>query len=165
MATTEPIEVPEALEKEINKLIKHYPEKRSASLMILHALQDHFGYLSGPAIEWTADKLELEPINIYELVTFYPMFRDHPVGKTVVRVCRTLSCALGGSHKLHGHLCSKLGLDKDNKAAQTTPDGKFTIEFAECLAACGTAPVMMCNDDFYENLSPDEAEQVLKKYS
>lgn len=167
MASTEPqtIDVPAALEAEIDELITHYPQKRSASLMVLHALQGHFGYLSKPAIEWTAAKLELEPINIYELVTFYPMFRDHPVGKTVVRVCRTLSCALGGSHKLHGHLCSKLGLDPNNKAAQTTGDGKFTIEFAECLAACGTAPVMMCNDDFYENLSNDEADKVIQKYS
>ncbi|MGZ8920932.1 MAG: NADH-quinone oxidoreductase subunit NuoE family protein, partial [Limisphaerales bacterium] len=95
--------VPDALEREIEELINHYPVKRSASLMLLHALQEHFGYLSKQAIEWTAAKLELQPINIYELVTFYPMFRQAPIGKHHLKVCRTLSCALGGSHKLHAH--------------------------------------------------------------
>lgn len=167
MATTEdqPFEVSKALESEIDELILHYPEKRSASLMVLHALQDQFGYLSKPAIEWTAAKLDLEPINVYELVTFYPMFRDHPVGKTVIRVCRTLSCALGGGHKLHGHLCEKLGLNPAEKGPQNTPDGKFTIEFAECLASCGTPPVMMCNEDFYDNVSIAESDKIVQKYN
>jgi NADH-quinone oxidoreductase subunit E len=156
--------VPSGLESEIDELITHYPEKRSASLMVLHALQEKFGYLSKQAIEWTAAKLDLEPVNIYELVTFYPMFRNYKVGTTVIRVCRTLSCALGGSHKLHGHLCSKLGLDPGEKGPQNTPDGKFTIEFAECLAACGTPPVMMCNDDFYDNVSNQEADKIIGKY-
>ena len=93
--------VPIELETELNELVTHYPQKRSASLMFLHALQEHFGYLSKEAIEWTARKLDLQPINVYELVTFYPMFRQEPVGKYHLKVCRTLSCALGGSHKLH----------------------------------------------------------------
>src|SRR5947207_10387034 len=71
--------VPAPLEAEINELISHYPQKRSASLMLLHALQEHFGYLPKEAIEWTAQKLDLQPINIYELVTFYPMFRQQPI--------------------------------------------------------------------------------------
>jgi NADH-quinone oxidoreductase subunit E len=126
--------VPAQLEAEINELITHYPVKRSASLMLLHALQEHFGFLSKEAIEWTAAKLELQPINIYELVTFYPMFRQQPVGRTHLKVCRTLSCALGGSYKLHEHLCHKLGLDSHAHGPQTTPDGKFTVEFVECTS-------------------------------
>src|ERR1051326_3743530 len=90
--------VPPQLEAEIDEIITHYPVKRSASLMLLHALQEHFGYLTKEAIEWTAAKLGLQPINIYELVTFYPMFRQEPIGKYHLRVCRTLSCALGGSY-------------------------------------------------------------------
>src|SRR5512145_568892 len=82
--------VPSALEAEIDELITHYPVKRSASLMLLHALQEHFGHLSKEAIEWTAAKLGLQPINIYELVTFYPMFRQSPIGKHHLKVCRTL---------------------------------------------------------------------------
>ena len=96
--------VPKKLEREVNRLVKCYPEKRSASLMVLHALQEEFGYISPEAQEWAAAKLELKPINIHELVTFYPMLREHDPGKTVVRVCRTLSCALAGSAKLHGHI-------------------------------------------------------------
>src|SRR4051812_2045066 len=116
--------VPSALEAEINELISHYPQKRSASLMLLHAIQDHFGYLSKEAIEWTASKLDLQPINVLELVTFYPMFRQQPFGKYHLKVCRTLSCALGGSGALHEHFCQKLGLDAEAHGAQTTADGK-----------------------------------------
>lgn len=155
--------VPPQLEAELNELVTHYPQKRSASLMFLHALQEHFGYLSKEAIEWTATKLELQPINVYELVTFYPMFRQQPAGKYVLKVCRTLSCALGGSHKLHEHFCKKLGLDSHAHGLQTTKDGKFSVEFVECLASCGTAPVMMCNDDFYEGVSNDKADEIMGK--
>jgi len=153
--------VPPQLESEIDELITHYPVKRSASLMLLHALQEHFGYLSKEAVEWTASKLDLQPINIYELVTFYPMFRQSPIGRHHLKVCRTLSCALGGSYKLHEHLCAKLGLDSHGHGPQTTPDGKFTVEFVECLASCGTAPVMMCNEDFHEGVSAARADKIL----
>src|ERR1041385_610377 len=91
------------LEAEIDELVSHYPKKRSASLMLLHAIQEHFGYISQQAVEWIARKLELQPINIYELVTFYPMLRRKPIGKNHLRICRTLSCALGGSYELHAH--------------------------------------------------------------
>lgn len=160
-APAKPLVVPPSVEAEIDELITHYPQKRSASLMVLHALQAHFGFLSRAAIEWTAAKLELQPINVYELVTFYPMLRQQPVGKYHLRVCRTLSCALVGSGLLHEHLCSKLGLDAQAHGPQTTPDGKFTVEFVECLASCGTGPVMMVNDDFYERVTPEKAEQLL----
>jgi len=156
-----PFKVPPNLEAEIDELITHYPQKRSASLMLLHALQEHFGFLSKEAIEWTAAKLGLQPINVYELVTFYPMFRQDPVGKFHLKVCRTLSCALGGSYQLQQHLCRKLGLDSHAHGPQTTKDGKFTVEFVECLASCGTAPVMMCNEDFYEGVSFEKAERVI----
>src|SRR5215470_13719442 len=100
--------VPTNLVAEMDELISHYPKKRSASLMLLHAVQEHFGYISRQAVEWIAAKLELQPINIYELVTFYPMLQQRPVGKFHLRVCRTLSCALGGSQKLYGHLAETL---------------------------------------------------------
>ena len=155
--------VPANIEVEIDELITHYPLKRSASLMLLHALQEHFGWISKEAVEWTAKKLGLQPINIYELVTFYPMFRQEPAGKHQIKVCRTLSCALGGSGKLHEHFCAKLGLDAHKHGLQTTRDGKFSIEFVECLASCGTAPVMMCNEDFYEGVSHAKADEILGK--
>lgn len=156
--------VPAALEAEVDELVSHYPQKRSASLMVLHALQDHFGWLSREAIEWTARKLELQPINVYELVTFYPMFRQDPVGKFHIKVCRTLSCALGGAHELRRHLCEKLGLNPDEHGAQTTADGRYTVEFVECLASCGTAPVLMCNDSFYEGVTHERADGLIGEW-
>ena len=153
--------VPAALEAEVNELVTHYPEKRSASLMVLHEIQEQFGWISQEAVEWTAKKLELQPINVYELVTFYPMFRPKPMGKYQIKVCRTLSCALGGAYELHKHFCGKLGLDAHAHGPQTTKDGKFTVEFVECLASCGTAPVMMCNDAFYEGVSQKKADEIV----
>jgi NADH-quinone oxidoreductase subunit E len=155
--------MPPALETEVDELITHYPVKRSASLMVLHAIQDHSGWISQEAVEWTARKLGLQPINVYELVTFYPMFRQRPMGKYQIKVCRTLSCALGGSHELHKHFCEKLGLDAHAHGPQTTKDGKFTVEFVECLASCGTAPVMMVNDEFHEGVSKARADEIAAK--
>jgi NADH-quinone oxidoreductase subunit E len=170
--TTEPIPnslleqpdfaVPEAVAKEIDELITHYPQKRSATLMLLHAMQENFGHISRQAVEWIATKLELQPINVYELVTFYPMFSRTPVGKFHLRICRTLSCALGGSYKLHEHFCDRLGLDPHKHGPQTTKDGKLTVEFVECLAGCGTAPVMMCNDAFHEGVTEKQADAILE---
>ena len=153
--------VPATLEAEIDEVISHYPKKRSAVLMLLHAVQDRFGHISRQAVEWIAAKLELQPINVYELVTFYPMFQRQPVGKFHLKVCRTLSCALGGAYKLHEHFCQRLGLDPHAHGPQTTKDGQFTVEFVECLASCGTAPVMMCNDTFYEGVSLTRADEIL----
>ena len=157
------LSLPASLEAEIDELISHYPKKRSASLMVLHALQAHLGFLSQEAVEWTAAKLELQPINVLELVTFYPMFRQKPIGRFHLKICRTLSCALGGSGELHHRLCGKLGLNPNGHGAQTTADGKFTVEFVECLAGCGTAPVMMCNDDFYEGVTEQKAAEIMDK--
>ncbi|MGH7940706.1 MAG: NAD(P)H-dependent oxidoreductase subunit E [Limisphaerales bacterium] len=149
------------LDAEVNELATRYPEKRAASLMVLHAIQDQFGWISQEAVEWTAKKLELQPINVFELVTFYPMLRQKPMGRFQIKVCRTLSCALGGAFELHKHFCEKLGLDARAHGPQTTKDGKFTVEFVECLASCGTAPVMMCNDAFYQGVSKTTADQIL----
>ena len=155
-------EVPANLAAEVDELITHYPVKRAASLMVLHAIQEQFGWISPEAVEWTAAKLELQPINILEILTFYPMLRQQPMGKYQIKVCRTLSCALGGAYELHHHFCAKLGLDAHKHGAQTTADGKFTVEFVECLASCGTAPVMMCNDAFYEGVSHVKADEIVK---
>jgi NADH-quinone oxidoreductase subunit E len=155
--------VPANLEAQLDELVAHYPQKRSASLMFLHALQEHFGYISRDAVEWTARKLGLQPINVYELVTFYPMFRQEPLGKTHIKVCRTLSCALAGSGELRTHFCTKLGLDPHKHAPQTTPDGKFTVEFVECLADCGNAPVVLLNEDLLPKVTPALADEIVAK--
>jgi len=153
------------LQQEVSKLITHYPEdqKRSASLMVLHAIQEQEGFISAEAMKWAADKIGIQPLNLYELVTFYPMLREEKAGKFVLKVCRTLGCNLAGSANLHKNLCSKLNLNPKIHGIQTTEDGKFSIEFAECLASCGTGPAMMCNDDFYESVSNSKADDILDK--
>ena len=153
--------VPPQLEAQLDELATHYPQKRSASLMFLHALQEHFGHVSREAVEWTAGKLGLQPINVHELVTFYPMFRREPLGRTHVKVCRTLSCALAGSASLRRHFIEKLGLNPSLHGPQTTPDGAFTVEFVECLASCGTAPVVMVNDDLVEKCTTSDCDRVI----
>ena len=130
--------------------------------MVLHAIQEHFGWISQEAVEWTAHKLGLQPINVYELVTFYPMFRQQPGGKYQIKICRTLSCALAGSHELHKFFCERLGLNPDKHGPQTTKDGKFTVEFVECLASCHTAPVVMVNDELHELVSRAKAEEIVR---
>ncbi|MGE3311669.1 MAG: NAD(P)H-dependent oxidoreductase subunit E [Limisphaerales bacterium] len=153
--------IPAELEAEIDELISHYPQKRSASLMLLHALQEHFGWLPPDVIEWTARKLDLQPIHVRELVTFYPMFRQTAAGRFQFKVCRTLSCALGGGHALHRQLCEKFGLEPSRHGLQTTPDGRYSVEFVECLASCGTAPVMMVNEEFHEGVTPEKADAIV----
>ena len=112
-------------------------------------------------MKWAASKLDLQPLNLYELVTFYPMLRETPTGKYGLKVCRTLSCAMAGGMDLHKSLCRKLKLDPKAHGLQTTKDGKFSVEFAECLASCGTGPVMMCNNDFYEAVDDEKSDEIL----
>jgi NADH-quinone oxidoreductase subunit E len=154
--------VPSQLEAELDELTTHYPQKRSASLMFLHALQEHFGFISREAMEWTAGKLDLQPINIHELVTFYPMFRQEPLGRHQIKVCRTLSCALAGAHEVRDFFCQKVGLDPHKHGPQTTADGQYTVEFVECLASCGTAPVVMVNEAFHEQVTVEKAGRILE---
>jgi len=159
--------LPNGFETQADELITHYPaSKRSASLPLLHLWQETFGYISPDGIEWIAAKLELQPINILELVTFYPMFRQHPAGKIQIKVCRTLSCALGGGYALCDYLRQKCHTaEPDAHGLAISPDGKYSVEFVECLAACGTAPVIMINDDFHEDVTQRRADELLLKYT
>lgn len=161
------LEVPPEIEKDIDERITHYPvSKRSAVLPVLHAIQHHFGYISEEAVEWTASKLELEPIKVLEVVTFYPGFRQTAPGKYHIRVCRTLSCAMAGSYELMESLCEKAGIDRSgvthHDPIAVSKDGKYSIEFAECLASCGTGPVCMVGDDFHENVT--DVDNLLGQY-
>ncbi len=153
------MKLPEQLEQQIDALITHYPaeHRRAAVLMVLHLLQEEFGALGAEQVEWTAAKLGLEPINVWEVVTFYPMLTQEPRGRFHIKVCRTLSCELCGCSGILERLQQKLGVGLD----ENTADGLFTISTSECLAACGTGPVMMINDELFENLTPEKAEQII----
>jgi NADH-quinone oxidoreductase subunit E len=142
--------------KRIDEVITHYPVKRSAVLMLLHAIQEDVGYIAPEAIDWVAAKLELQPINVYEVVTFYPMFRQKPIGRRHIKVCRTLSCALMGGYKT----CEAFEQEFNTHRGEVSPDGEVTVEFVECLASCGTAPVVMVDDDLHENVDVAKAKQL-----
>lgn len=166
-----PFEVTPDLQSRADESISHYPEsKRSAVLPLLHLVQKRFGYISAAAIEWVAETLELEPIKVCEVVTFYPGLRQSAPGKYHIRVCRTLSCAMGGSHELMDTLCELTGIDRGKMDSHhhpiaVSPCGRFSVEFAECLASCGTAPVCLVNDDFHEGVAPEKAKDLLDQYS
>jgi NADH-quinone oxidoreductase subunit E len=159
-----PVVLTPAFEAAADEIVTHYPvSKRSATLPLLHYWQEAYGHISEQAVEWVAKKLELQPINVMEVVTFYPMFRRHPAGKIQVKVCRTLSCALGGGYELRDYLAKKLGVGApDAHGLAISPDGKYSVEFVECLASCGTAPVMMIGDDFHEAVTHAQADALLR---
>lgn len=160
------------LEQKAEQRIAQYPsdQRRSAVLPLLHEVQHHFGFISPESIEWVAGKLEISPIKVVEVVTFYPGFRQKAPGKFHVRVCRTLSCAMGGSAELMDKLCELTGIDRSKSDAHkdpiaVSPCGTYSVEFAECLASCGTAPVCLVNDDFHEGITEDKAKDLLDRYS
>jgi NADH-quinone oxidoreductase subunit F len=185
--------IPAELLTKIDEAISHYPvSKRSASLPLLHLWQEHFGFVSDEAVAWIAQKLDLQPINILELVTFYPMFRREPAGKRHIRVCRTLSCQMAGSYELRDTIAKAANIDIAKWQAEyyghghgdqehshgteghhvhnpghgnpiaVSPDGNYSIEFVECLASCGSAPVAMVDDLFKENINISQAADLLK---
>lgn len=157
-----PLTIRPELEKEIDAIVARYPQKRSASMMLLHALQEEFGFVSNDAVEWIAAKLGLQPINVYELVTFYPMFRAQPSGKTQIKICRTLSCELAGSHQLAEHIRKKIGV---RKMDESSADGKFTVGWLECIADCYRGPCMMVNEELFDRVTPEKADQILASLS
>ena len=152
--------VPAELDRKMAEAIGHFPadQKRSASLPLLHLWQEHFGFISDEAVNWIAAKLELQPINILELVTFYPMFRQAPIGRNHIRVCRTLSCAMAGAYPLLENLARLTNINREHQGAgmhnpvSVSPDREYSIEFVECLASCGAAPVCMIDDELRENV-------------
>ncbi|MFN5559990.1 MAG: NADH-quinone oxidoreductase subunit NuoE [Opitutaceae bacterium] len=146
---------PETLAR-IDEVIPHYPSKRSATLPLLHLIQEDVGYIPQEAIEWVAARLELQPINVYEVVTFYPMFRQKPIGRRHIKVCRTLSCALLGAYRT----CEAFEREFGVRRGEVSADGEVTVDFVECLASCGTAPVVMIDDALHEKVDVARAQEL-----
>ena len=152
------MELSEELKKKIDARVGKYPTSRSAVLPLLHLIQEELLYIPDEAIEWVAQKLDIPPINVYEVVTFYPMLKRSPMGKKHVRVCRTLSCALRGSYQVCKAIQEELNVELDH----TTEDGEYSLEFMECLASCGTAPVVMVNEEHYDNVDVEKAREICR---
>src|SRR5262245_55087291 len=141
-------------EKAITALTARYPQKRAALIPALILVQNEVGYLPDEVQARVAELLSLPAPQVKEVVTFYPMLREHPVGKCRIEVCRTLSCALRGSRTIVKKLEHELGIH----AGETTKDGLFTLGTMECLASCGSAPAMMVNDEYVENVDWKKCE-------
>ena len=147
----------------IKKMISRYPEgkQKSALIPVLHIAQAEFdGWLSSEVMDYVASILSIQPVEVYEVASFYSMFNLKPVGKCVIEVCRTSSCWLHGAEDVIRHLENKLNI----KVGETTSDGMFTLKSVECLGSCGTAPMMQVGADFYENLSLQKVDQLVDQF-
>jgi len=154
-------------EEKLNKvkeIITRYPEgkQKSALLPVLHVAQDEFGgWLDVPVMDYVAELLSIKPIEVYEVATFYSMFNTKPVGKYLLEVCRTGPCMLNGSDEIIEHIKNRLGIGE----GQTTPDGLFTLKLAECLGACGYAPMMQLGKTFREHLTKEKVDNLIDELS
>jgi NADH-quinone oxidoreductase subunit E len=147
-------------ERELNEIVARYPNKIAACIPVLHLCQEaNQNWVSEDVILYVARKLEISPAHVKGVVTFYTLFNQQPVGKHQVWVCRTLSCALRGSEEILRHCEKRLGCH----AGETSKDGRVTLRTAECLAACGTAPVMQVDKTYYENLTIAEVDRILDR--
>jgi len=147
----------EATVAKIEKEFVKYPTKRAVVKSALRYAQDEHGWVSDDVVKAVADLLELEPIQVYEVATFYDHYDIKPVGRHKIKVCTNISCMLCGSDDVVEHLQNRLGI----KFGETTDDGRFTLYEAECLAACAAAPMMMIGNDYHENLTPDKIDGIL----
>ena len=147
----------------VHRIMKRYPEgkHKSALIPILHIAQAEFdGWLSPEAMDYVASILNIKPIEVYEVASFYSMFNLQPVGKCVLDICRTSSCWSRGAEDIVKYLEKKLGI----KAGETTKDGMFTIKMVECLGSCGTAPMLQCGASFHENLTLEKVDSLIDDY-
>ena len=144
--------------RRFEELVGRYPKKEAALIPVLSMAQKEFGHLSLEAMEYVAKIMELPAARVYSVVSFYTMLNMKPVGKYHIQVCRTLPCALMGAERMAARLKRKLGI----QVGETTSDGNFTLTEVECLASCGTAPMMQVNEDYYENLTEEKLDDVLE---
>jgi NADH-quinone oxidoreductase subunit E len=151
----------EKLQK-VNEIIARYPEgkQKSALIPILHiAQEENNGWLSVEAMDYVASLLQMKPIEVYEVATFYSMYNLKPVGKYIFEVCQTGPCMLNGSDNIIAYIKEKLGIG----VGETTKDGLFTLKLVECLGACGYAPMMQMGKHYKEHLTPAKVDQIIEE--
>lgn len=159
--TSEQIVFSERLMNRIEELKSHFPEgkKKSALLTVLHEAQDeHNNWLSVPVMDKVAEVLNIKPIEVYEVVTFYSMYNQKPVGKYMFEFCRTSCCAIRGAEDMMEYTCKKLGVEMN----EVTPDGLFQVKGTECLGACGYAPMLQLGDYYHEFLTNEKMDQLIE---
>jgi NADH-quinone oxidoreductase subunit E len=157
---TQEINITDALMTRINELISYYPadKKKSALLPVLHEVQDaHDNWLSIELQNKVAEILEIKPIEVYEVVTFYTMFNQRPIGKYMLEFCQTSPCCQRGVEDLMDYTCQKLNVG----IAEPTADGLFEVRGVECLGACGYAPMLQLGDYYHEHLTKEKIDQLI----
>ncbi len=150
--------------KEVDRLVSAYPEgkQKSAVLPVLHLAQQEFGgWLDVPVMDYVASLLNLEPIEVYEVATFYSMYHLKPVGRYVFEVCQTGPCMIKGSDDIIKYIGEKLGI----KPGETTTDGMFSLKTVECLGACGYAPMMQMGKYYREHLTKEKCDAIIDECS
>lgn len=144
-------------QRELADILSRYPNQQAACIPVLHLCQEQNGWVDDAVLAFVAKTLDLPVAHVKGVATFYSLFNQHPVGKHQVWVCRTLSCALRGGDSLLAHCEKKLGIH----AGQTTPGGEITLRTAECLASCGTGPMMQVDKKYHENLTTEKVDAIL----
>ena len=147
---------PESLAK-MDALIERYPTKASCVMPCIWVIMDEFGHVSPGGVDLLVEKLEITPARVYEILTFYTMFRTEPQATYVLQVCHNISCHIMGARNIIAHLERRLGI----RLGETTPDGQFALEGVECLGACGHGPVLQLGKHFYEQLTPEKVDNLL----
>jgi len=143
--------------KRVEKIQGHYPNKEASLLMVLHLANDEFGYLSDEVYRYVSELTGVPKSKVYSVATFYSMYNQKPVGKYHIQVCKNISCMITGSDDLLEHIKNRLKIN----TGETTADKKFTLSAVECLGCCNTAPVMMINKDFHENLTVEKIDAII----
>jgi NADH-quinone oxidoreductase E subunit len=152
-----PVEFSAQSKQRVEKALAQYPNKQAALLPVLHIAQDQFGHLPDEVLELVARTLELAPAHVFGVITFYTMFHREKHGKNELMVCTNVSCMLRGAYDMLAYLEKKLGI----KAGETTPDGAFSIVEEECLAACANAPMMICGNQYFLDLTEKKLDTII----
>jgi NADH-quinone oxidoreductase subunit E len=154
------MDLPETLIAEFEELVTKYQERRAGLIPALHRCQEELGgWISPEIVEAVAEFFELEPVEVWGVVSFYPMFHTEPVGEHVIGICRNISCDLRGSDEIIEHVCKKTGA----KVGGTSPDGKYTVELLECQGACANAPMFDLDGVYHEDLDLAKVDEILEE--
>ena len=146
--------------EKVKRILSQYPDKKSATLPLLHLAQSENLYISGAVINTVADLVDCHPAVVMDCVSFYTMFYTKPQGRNIIQVCQTLSCSLNGADELVDHVTDKYKI----KPGETTADDRFTLMKVECLGSCGTAPVVQMNKEYHEDLSKQKFDKLLESF-
>ena len=149
------------IRQEIDAVVARYPDPHSAILPVMHVIQREHGHLPARARAWVAERIQMAPVNVEEVLSFYTLLYTSPPAGKHLQVCRSLSCWLRGEEEITRTITEKLGI----RPGERTADGRFSLVKVECLGSCGTAPMMQVNDGYHESLTPEEVRRLLDEWS